>query len=160
MARHSTATPARDGRQRRRRGSTTLFVLCLATLLAVVGVSVVVAQRLELRRTMGANEAEEAKGLAFSAAEHALACIASDPNWRTTYTNNVSIPPITFGRGQFTWKLVDTDGDLADRDKDDATLYVTGIGGATVRVLSVHLDSPDPPAVAPDPTSWAWEVLP
>jgi type II secretory pathway component PulK len=91
-----------------------LAVLSVTTIICVISYAALTNVRILRRDVMQSNDSQEATWLAFSGMENAIACIANDVNWRTTYTNNVEIAPVPFGRGSFSWRLVDTDGNLAD----------------------------------------------
>jgi hypothetical protein len=127
-----------------------VLVLGIATLVAVIGTAAVLAGRVNVRTTAGANDAVEADSLASSAIEQALTLVNSDPAWRTRYTSGVDNGPYALGRGTVTWKLVDEyDGNLANDNVQPARLYGTGSAGRARRVYSVLLQ----------PTGAGMEVL-
>lgn len=74
---------------------------------------------------------QQARVLAGSAIDHALAMINSNANWRDPtlgFVIETEYPstPVSAGGGQFTWKLSDPDGSLNDDPKDAVT--ITGYG--------------------------------
>ncbi|MFT3785692.1 MAG: hypothetical protein QM770_05935 [Tepidisphaeraceae bacterium] len=74
----------------------------------------------------------------------ALAKLAADANWRTTYTNNVETTPVAFGMGTISFKLVDeTDANLSNSTTQNVRVYGIGRVGKACKVLSVQLTGSD-----------------
>ena len=122
----------------RRRGSVYVFVLGAGMLLAVAGMAMLASSQISLRSAVAADDAAEAAVLAESAVEYALARIKSNANWRTSYTNNVEITPVPFGRGTLSFKLVDeADGSLSNNTGDAVRVYGIGRVGKSARCYSV-----------------------
>ena len=116
------------------------MVLGASMTLTVIGLSTATISRIRTRSTVQSNNFTSARLIASSGAEHALAKINSDSNWRTTY-NGVTVTR-TIGSGAFTWRVVDQgDGDLADSTSDPATLIVTGTDGGASYSQSITLSS-------------------
>ncbi|MBX3422458.1 MAG: hypothetical protein KF752_12970 [Pirellulaceae bacterium] len=99
--------------------------------------------------TLDANDAQQAMWIAYSGMEHCIATLSNNPNWRSTYSNGTPISQITIGNGTFTWKLVDSDGNLSDDANDHVTVIATGKVGTTTRVLKQDLE----------PTGQGFDVL-
>jgi Tfp pilus assembly protein PilX len=132
--------PAKSRRRLRPRGSVYIFVLGVATLVTVIGLSFLAVTRLSARANVHANDATEAEALAEAAVEYALSAIAGNPSWRTTYSNGVQTAPKTLGGGTISFKLVDgTDGDLANNATDPVRVYGIGRTRTAVKVYSVVL---------------------
>ncbi|MCA9191129.1 MAG: hypothetical protein KDB03_05195 [Planctomycetales bacterium] len=66
---------------------------------------------------------------ANSGLELAIARINADPNWRSTHVNNTDIPATNISGCSVSYRLVDTDGDLADSPFDRCTLQVRATCG-------------------------------
>jgi Tfp pilus assembly protein PilX len=140
---HHTILPVQDGRRRqrcRRRGAVYVLVLSVAVLVTLIGMSALAVARLQLRTVKYDEQAMDARINIRSAAEVILHRIANNPNWRTTYTNNVwtSYEAILGNYVAFGF-LDETDNDLTDDPEDPVRLYVQSIRGGTVRVASVLL---------------------
>jgi len=123
---------------RRRAGSIYVFVLGISTLVAVIGLSVLTLAQLNARAASGGNDSAEAAILAQSAVEFAQLKLASNANWRTTYTNGVATSPVALGRGTISFMLVDpNDGDLTNNSSDSVQIYGIGKVGSATRACSV-----------------------
>jgi len=124
----------------RRPGSAYVFILGIAVLLTVIGLSGVALVRLGTRLTAQSGDIVRAETLAETAVEYALYAIAQNTSWRTTYTSGTETAAKTLGGGTFSFKLVDEgDGSLSDDPMDNVRLYGYGRAGAAVRVYSVEL---------------------
>lgn len=126
----------------RRRGNMYVTVLMTATLVTVIGLSALMAARVNLRAAQTTNGIAESRLHARSAVEIALEIMNTTTTWRSTYTNNVwtaeqSIGPI----GSLAFKVVDiVDGNLTNDLSHAVKLYGRGKVGETVRVYSVQVD--------------------
>lgn len=124
----------------RRPGSVYVFILGIAVLLTVIGLSVVSLARLNTRLGAQADDVAQAEVLAESAAEYGLFTLAENTNWRTAYSSGVETAPVSLGAGTFAFRLVDEgDGNLADDPQERVRLYGIGRAGAAVRIYSVEL---------------------
>lgn len=129
-----TAGHRRDGR----RGSIYAVVLAMAVLVSLIGLSAVAVGRINLRTVAAGGDAASAELLALSAVEHAVTIINSDPNWRTTYFNDIEIAPVQLGSGTFTWKLVDEiDASLSSGGMQPVRVFGYGRVGDARRAFSV-----------------------
>lgn len=119
----------------RRRGSLYASVLLTSLMVAVIGLASLQIANVTLRQATDISSAPSAQITARSAIEFAVLQLRSDPNWRTTYLNNVAYPtngPITLGAGSFTFRFVDSDGNLADDDADAVRVWgIASCGEAT-----------------------------
>jgi hypothetical protein len=122
-----------------RRGAAYVLVIAVTSMIGVISYAALTNVRVLRRDVMQSNDSQEATWLAFSGMENAIARINNNSGWRTTYTNNVEISPVTFGRGTFSWRLVDTDGNLADDTNDAVRVIATGKVGPATRVFSQEL---------------------
>lgn len=122
----------------RRRGSTYVMVLGLSLVLTVIGLSALTVSRVTGRMVAANRDFSETRFLAFTAAEHALNRINADDDWRTTF-NGATVAK-SFGRGTFSWRVVDEDdGDLTDGNSDPATIFATGTVNDASHTLSVRI---------------------
>jgi hypothetical protein len=110
----------------------------VGVLLGATAVGAVMVAQIETRTVAQANDASESGILAASAVEYTLQKMAANPNWRTTYMNNVETAPVPLGRGTISFKLVDeNDGNLANNTSDPVRVYGIGRVGKATRVYSV-----------------------
>lgn len=129
---------------RHRTGSVYLVVLGAAMIVAVLGVSALMAVRVHRRVAEASGEVLRARFAAESIIDLAAFRIASDPNWRSAYTHDEWTPTEALGGDiGFQFKLVDErDGDLADDPSQPVRLYGRAAAGDAVRIYSVLL-TPD-----------------
>jgi hypothetical protein len=128
------------GRRRRRRGSAYVFVLLVALLVTVIGLSALAVERIKGREGAASDDWNEAGLLAQAAVENALGVMNSTPAWRTTLANNTPSASVAMGRGSYQWKWVDEiDGDLANNAGQPVRLYGIGRVGQAVRLFSVQV---------------------
>lgn len=127
-----------------RRGSVYLLVLAVATIVTVIGMSAIVASRLDVRASGRSLEAREAEILALAAVEQALTIIRDVPTWRDDFVHDDPAPPeIPMGSGFVSICMIDESGDENLGAGDDDPVRVHGIGrvGDAVRVHSVRLET-------------------
>ena len=124
-----------------RRGYLYVSVLATASIVAVVGLAAVSVAHLQLRTASQSNDWSEAQSLARAAIEDGTFRITADDTWRTTYNEGTEYPDParSLGRGSYSWKLIDADGDLADDDSDSVELVGIGRVGEAVVAESVRL---------------------
>ncbi|MGM0489747.1 MAG: hypothetical protein ACQESR_23685 [Planctomycetota bacterium] len=122
----------------RRRGSVYVAVLgvtMIAAMCALLGMRIA---RQQLKATGQHKDHERAKILAHSAAEQAVAIMNNHSwdvgDWRANFTSGVETPPITFGGGEMSFKLIDEDGELADDPSDPVWIHGIGRVGDAVYV--------------------------
>lgn len=123
-----------------RRGSAYVSVLGVSTIVALIGVTSLLASRVELRITRQEEAAVQAAVSAPSLIEVALLRLDGDPNWRTTYTSGDWTANETVGGVTYNFSLVDEkDGDLANDASQPVRLYAKATVGDAVRTYSVLL---------------------
>ena len=128
-------TSSRD----RRRGAVYVLVLGMGTLVSVMVMGVVITNRLNARDVSQGNDALRAEALAESAVEYALAKLAADASWRTTYTNNVEAPAVSMAGGTMVFKLVDeSTGSLTSNPTNPVRIYGIGKYGKAIKAFSVQ----------------------
>ena len=125
----------------RRRGSAYLLVLGVTSLVAVIGISALLAVRLQHAGVNDRADAVQARQSADAALRIVHARLAADPAWRSGFTHDVWSPAEPLAGDSFTFKLVDEDdGDLAN-DDDPARLVARAVSGHAVRLASVEVTS-------------------
>ncbi len=129
----------------RRRGALYIAVLGASLIVAMLALGAMHTVRINLKRAQSRAGRSITALIAESAIEHALATIEADPNWRTNYLSGVSYPttPIALNGGEFTWKLIDSDGNLADNLADSVTVQATAVTGDVEHALEVRLQPAD-----------------
>ena len=133
MRAHSTRSP-------RRRATMYVLVVGCAALAAVIGISALMALRIERRGAESANDMAEARLYAQSAIELAMQRLAVDPNWRTSRANGAWETDRVLGAGTYSTTLVDAeDGDLDDSPGDAVVLTGIGRKGQARHMLQVTL---------------------
>ncbi len=121
------AKPLTPDATHRRRGSIYIMVLGTSTAMTVIGLSALLAVRIERRGAEGTADLSKARFHARSAIEMGLFQIGSDLDWRTNQTNGNWYVDKPISTGTFTLEGVDpNDGDLGNNDTDP--LVFTGIG--------------------------------
>lgn len=137
MKTYRTSRGHRRGRRIRRRGTLYVAVLGVTVIVSMLALSAMHVARLHLKSTLSDGNRHQARLLAASAIEHAIAEFNTNSNWQTDYALDTEYPttPVSAAGGTFTWKLVDTGA--ANRRLD-------GIGqvGDTACTLSVDLRLP------------------
>lgn len=125
----------KNATRKRRRGSLYASVLVISLMVAMIGIASLQIANVTLRQSTDIGSLPSAQILARSAIEFAVLQLRSDPNWRTTYSNNTSYPTsgrISLGNGSFTYRFVDVDGNLSDDDADAVRVWgIANVGEAT-----------------------------
>jgi len=141
IARHgvnTTGGPLRGRRRIGRTGSVYIFLLLVAMLVTVIGLSAVAVERVKGRESAASNDWGEAGVLAQAGIEHALVVMNGNSAWRTLLANNTPGTAVTMGRGTYQWKFVDeADGDLINNASQPVRLYGIGRVGQATRLVSV-----------------------
>lgn len=117
-------------------------VLGCAMIVAVIGLSALMATRVERQYARGTGDFAQARLYAQSAVEMGLHRIANDPNWRSTYPNGVWESNQLIGDGTYTLEGTDPDVQpLNNNDMDQLVLTGTGMQGDARYKLQVTLDA-------------------
>ena len=112
----------RHARHARQRGSVYLAVLGASMLVTLIGVSAVMAVRIQGREAEAARTASAARDHARSAVELALLETRTNPDWADNTDWRTARP---IGRGWLTYRFLPDSGTL---DNDDATVWIVGVG--------------------------------
>jgi hypothetical protein len=134
----------RNGR-RLRRGGVYLAVLGVAMLVTLIGLSGVLATRVQQRTSALARAAAQADTAAQAFMDVALFRLTHDLYWRVNYQNDTWTTAEPCGDTAAAFKLVDeTDGNLANDDTQPARLYCRATAGEAMRMYSVVFSEKPP----------------
>ena len=111
-----------------RRGSSYLLVLSVSMIIALIGLSGLIAARIDHKIATNSSDATEARCYALAAIEMGIFAIEEDPlNWRKNFHNGDVPEDIPIGNGTLTLQVIDPlDGDLLNDDTEP--ILMTGIG--------------------------------
>ncbi len=124
----------------RRRGSMYVAILGCAMIVTVIGLSALMATRVERQYAQGTGDFAQARLYAQSTVEMGFHRIANDPNWRSTYPNGVWETDQPIGQGTYTLEGIDpNDAELNNDDMDPVVLTGIGEQGDTRYKLQVTL---------------------
>jgi hypothetical protein len=139
----------------RRRGVGYVYFLTTMMLIAVMGVSALLAARVQLRSAGGTNDSTAARFYAQSAIELGLAEIHLDPNWRTNLGTGIWISGQAIGAGTLSLEAsILNDGD-GNPDNDSVRLIGTGVHGQAQYKTEVTLAAlSDKGGLVIPPGSW------
>lgn len=138
---HPQMRPGRPACWCRRPAFAYVMALGTASIVAVIGLSAIISIRLEGRTNNEEICLAEARTVALSGLEHALATIKANPTWRTDYVHGVVVATHSLGEGGFSWTLFDEgDGDLSDDSNDPVDVLATGVVGPAVYAMRATLD--------------------
>lgn len=130
--------PAKLARQR---GSVLVLVLGVTSIVGVIGLSSLLAVRLQHRDVQSRADAAQAQQLADGALQLIHTRLSEDLDWRTAHTHDTWTTDEIIGEGStLRYKLQDSDDtDLADNEADPARLVVRVAHGDAVRLASIEL---------------------
>jgi hypothetical protein len=118
-----------------------MLVLAVGTVLTIIGLSMLSVSRAGAKSLDQSTDYSKAKLLSSSGVEHAIACINSNSNWRTTYSGQTVTQSL--GGGTFSWYLTDeTDGVLTDDPSEPFAIISTGTVGQSTYTQRVHMTVP------------------
>jgi hypothetical protein len=127
-------------RRATRTGAAYVLVLSIATLVSVMGVSALIAVRVQLRSSEMSGHAQEATTCAQSGIELARLWISQDPAWRANRASGdwATGLPVS-GTGTVTVNVSDDDGSLSNDPLDPVRITATGYSRGARRMLRVTL---------------------
>lgn len=118
-----------------------LTVLVTSAIVMVVGLSALLAVRVQHRAAEGANRAAEADLHARAAIELAMRRIEGDPDWRDNHTHDQWSEPIELDGSALRFKLVDAGGSNLARDPSERVwLYGRAAHGVIERTTRLLLE--------------------
>lgn len=131
-------------RANRQRGSVLVLVLGVTSIVGVIGLSSLLAVRLQHRDVQTRADASQAQQLADTGLQLLHARLSANNNWRNEHTHDAWSADESLGDGsQLRYKLRDegdeNDADLADDENDAARLIVRVAHGNAVRLASCQL---------------------
>lgn len=146
-------TPRKEFRRRgqfqgrgRDRGSVLVLVMGVSAIVGVIGLSSLLAVRLQHRDVDARGDATQAAILADGALRVMHARLSETGDWRSTHTSGSWSTDETLGLGAaMRYKLTDeADDDLSDSDEDAARLTVRVAYGDAVRLASITIAGGSP----------------
>ncbi|MEL7087902.1 MAG: carbohydrate binding domain-containing protein [Planctomycetota bacterium] len=125
----------------RAHGSVLVLVMGVSAIVGVIGLSSLLAVRMQHRDVDGRADATQAAILADGALRIVHARLSNDDDWRSAHTSGVWSAAETLGAdAAMRYRLTDErDGDLADREDDPARLTVRIAHGDAVRLASIQI---------------------
>ena len=124
----------------RGRGSTYVLVLSTATIVTIIGLSGLMASRIQFRVVGAEEEAVKARLHAQSVVNIVAFRVNGDPLWRTNHTHDTWTANEDLGELSFQYKLVDkVDTDLANDPLHPVRLRAHASVGSVTRVYSLDL---------------------
>lgn len=127
-------------RSSRHRGSTYVLVLSTATIVTIIGLSGLMASRVQFRVAGAEEETVKARLHAQSVVDIVAFRVNVDPLWRTKHTHNIWTANEVLGELDFRYKLVDkVDADLANDPLHPVRLHAQASVGSVTRVYSLDL---------------------
>jgi len=111
-------------------------------IVTTIGLSSLLIMRVHTHTADASRYEVKARFYAQTVVDIVLFRITSDPNWRTTYTNDTWTVREKVRELRFRYKLVDEeDGDLADNTYQSVRVYAEATVGTAVRLYSVLLST-------------------
>lgn len=127
----------------RRRGAVYVLVMGASMLVAVIGVSAVMAARIERRAAADEATAVRARFAAQSYVEIVLNRLSTNTTWRSTYLHDTWSDSETIDDATLHFKLADeADSDLANSSADPFRIYARAAIGDITRVFSFAVHPP------------------
>ncbi len=137
----------------RRRGSSYVFFMGTAMIVTIIGLSALMAVRIQRRGAEGSNGLAAARFYAQSAIEHGFAMINQNPDWRTDLTSGFWITEQVLHGGTHSLEATFIDDGDAKLENDDLVLTGTGVHGPASHRTQVFLNAQSGEA-ALSPGSW------
>lgn len=123
------------------RGSIYITVMGVSMMVAIIGVSAILAARVQARAGTALNDFAEARICARSGIELAMLTIYNDSYWRTHFGNGAWYTNRSVGDGSFSISAVDpVDGDVTNGENDPVILTSTGTKGRAKYSTSMRME--------------------
>src|SRR5262245_59134912 len=124
-----------------RRAGVYVVVLGTSLVVGLLGLSALVAQRVQNRMLTSSNDVRQAQLNAHSAVELALLTMKTDTNWRTSQSNGAWFTGGATGAGTCSVSVTDpADSDLADDANEPVTIRGIGYSGKAEQRFDVSVD--------------------
>lgn len=124
-----------------RAGGVYLAVLATAMVVALLGMTAMIGQRLQNRMLVASTSIRQAQLNANSAVELGLLAIKQDANWRTTYSSGTVFTYRSASTGTCSLTIADpTDGNISNRLDDPVVLTGIGYSGDAQQRVQVTID--------------------
>ena len=134
-----------------RRGSVYVAILGASMIVTVIGLSALLATRIEHRSVAGAGDFAKARFYAVSAIDRMLLVIQQGSEWRKLFAYGALPASQPIGNGSMGIEAIDpVDGDLANNGTDPVLLTGIGYSGNARYKLQVMLDGNG----IPTPGTW------
>lgn len=125
----------------RRTGGVYIVVLGTSMIVALLGLSALLAQRVQNRMLVAAADIRQAQLNASSAVELALLTMKQDANWRANYPNGFLVTDHSTSAGTCTVKVTDPiDHNLADNPDEPVVILGIGTRGKAEQHCEVTID--------------------
>ncbi len=148
---------ARGKHRCRRRGSSYVFFMGTAMIVTIIGLSALMAVRIQRRGAEGSNDLGAARFYAQSAIEHGFAMINQDPDWRTNLGSGFWLTNQQIHGGTYSLEATFIDDGDGKPENDDVVLTGTGVHGPSTHKTRVVLTAQGT-GVALSPGSWQRSV--
>jgi hypothetical protein len=127
--------------KRSRTGGIYIAVLATALVVALLGMSAMIGQRLQNRMIGSQSDIRQAQLNANTAVELALLAMKLDTNWRTTYSNGNWFVQRSATSGTCTANVTDPiDGNLANSSDDPVVILGIGYSGEAEQRMKITVD--------------------
>ncbi len=122
-----------------RRGSSYLLVLSISMIVALIGLSGLIAARIDYKIATNTSDSTEARFYALAAIEMGIFALDADPlNWRTSVSGGALPVDMPIGNGTLTLEIVDPlDGVLVNNSAEP--ILMTGIGKKGIATHKVQV---------------------
>ena len=137
----------------RRRGSSYVFFMGTAMIVTIIGLSALMAVRIQRRGAEGSNDLAAARFYAQSAIEHGFAMINEKPDWRTDLGSGFWFTNRDIHGGTYSLEATFIDDGDGKPENDDVLLTGTGVHGLASHKTQVMLNAQGS-EVALSPGSW------
>ncbi len=140
-----------------RRGSSYVFFMGTAMIVTIIGLSALMAVRIQRRGAEGSNDLAAARFYAQSAIEHGFAMINQDPDWRANLGSGFWFTNQDIHGGTYSLEAAFIDDGDGNPANDDVVLTGTGVHGPASHRTQVTLIAQSG-EVALSPGSWQRSV--
>ena len=138
---------------RRRRGSSYVFFIGTAMVVMIIGLSALMAVRIQRRGAEGSNDLATARFYAQSAIEYGFTVFNQDADWRTNLGSGFWLTDLVIYGGTFSLEATFVDDGDGKPANDDVVLTGTGVNGPATHKMQVTLIA-QTGGIALSPGSW------